>query len=299
MKFHLIHNSGSPSDDQVKIAPKLFESACAEQSIDFVLHDVQNMDLFELPVLGSNDLLYRSAICKKAIEAQRRMISPDCTTFHKDWKSAFNVRGASYFLHKANGLPAIPSFSGIPSTEKDIKQCVEELGHFPLIIKVTGGSLGVGVIRVDSIQSMRSVLDYLESLNVNVLIRKYIDHDYYVRAIVVGNKLVASHAAFTIGEEFRTNAGDDTFQKREARVLPADQQAMIVKSVNMLGFETGGVDLLFDKDDNLFIAEVNFPNNFTVTQRVTGVDIASEMVAHLARKAQSLTEVVIAPEMVV
>lgn len=281
MKFHLIHDSGKSKE-----AHKLFESACADQSIDCVLHDVQNMDLSELQVLGSNDLLYRSATSKKGIEAQRRMISSDCTTFHKDWQSVFNARGASYFIHKAHGLPAIPSFSGIPSTEKDIQYCVEQLGPFPLIIKVTGGSLGVGVIRVDSIQSMQSVLDYLKSLQVNVLIRKYIDHDYYVRAIVVGNKLLASHAAFTVDGEFRTNAGDDTLQKREARVLPEDQQALVVKAVNVLGFETGGVDLLFDKDGNLFIAEVNFPNNFSVTQRVTGVDIASEMVLYLTKKAQ-------------
>ena len=58
-----------------------------------------------------------------------------------------------------------------------------------------------------------------------------------------------------------------------------------------MGIETGGVDLLFDKDDKPFIAEVNFPNNFTTTQSVTGVDIASEMVTHLVNKAKNKTRV--------
>jgi len=244
------------------------------------------LDLFELPVLGAEDLLYRSAVSNKAVDAQRRMITPECTSFHTDWRFVFNGEAPSYFLHKAHGLPAIPSFSGIPSSEKELHQCVEELGLFPLIVKVTGNSSGVGVIRVDSLESMRSVLDYLKSLKVGVLVRKYIEHEYYVRSVVVGNQVVASHAAFAAAEEFRTNAGDDTHQKREARILSTEQQAMVVESVRVLGIEAGGVDLLFDKNDDPFIAEVNFPNNFTITQSVTGVDIASEMVAYLANKAQ-------------
>lgn len=247
--------------------------------------DVQQMDLFELPVLGAHDLLYRSAVSRKAVDAQRRMITPECTSFHTDWSFVFNGEAPSYFLHQAHGLPAIPSFPGIPESEKELHQCVELLGPFPLIIKVTGNSMGVGVMRVDSLKSMRSVLDYLKSLKVDVLIRKYIEHEYYVRSVVVGGRVVASHAAFAVSEEFRTNAGDDTHQKREARVLSDEQQAMVVESVRVLGIEAGGVDLLFDKDDKPFIAEVNFPNNFTITQSVTGIDIASEMVSYLANKS--------------
>lgn len=138
------------------------------------LHDVQAVDLFKLPILGVNDLLFRSAITSKAVEVQRRMISATCAGFHTNWLRVFSGQSSSYFLHKAHGLPVIPSFSGIPDSEGALKQCVEELGPFPQIIKVTGHSLGVGVMRVDSLESMRSVLDYVQSLKVDVLIRKYI-----------------------------------------------------------------------------------------------------------------------------
>jgi len=146
-------------------------------------------------------------------------------------------------------------------------------------------------MRVDSLESMRSVLEYLQSLQVNVLVRKFIEHEYYVRAVVVGDKVVASHATFNMSGEFRTNAGDDALHKREARVLSAEEQAMAVEAVRLLGIETGGVDLLFDKEGSPFIAEVNFPNNFTTTQSVTGVNIASEMVAYLAKKAKRRLDV--------
>jgi len=287
MKFHLIYDSSNTSNFQGNKVSGLLQSACATHNIECVLHDVQQLDLFQLPALGHTDLLYRAAIAGKAVEAQRRMISSECTSFHADWEMVFNGESSSYFLHAAHELPAIPSFSGIPQTENEILQCVEQLGPFPLIVKVTGNSLGVGVMRVDSIESLRSVLDYLKSLKVDVLIRKYIDHDYYVRAIVVGDQVVASHAAYAMSGDFRTNTGDDTHQKREARVLTPEQQVMVVESVRVLGVETGGVDLLFDTDDNPFIAEVNFPNNFSVTQGVTGIDIASKMVQYLMKKAQT------------
>jgi len=219
------------------------------------------------------------------------MIGPGCTSFHDNWRNVFSVRAASYFLHKAHGLPVIPSFSGIPGSEEELQKCIGRLGPFPIIIKVTGGSLGVGVMRVDSLESMRSVLEYLQSLQVNVLVRKFIEHEYYVRAVVVGDKVVASHATFNMSGEFRTNAGDDALHKREARVLSAEEQAMAVEAVRLLGIETGGVDLLFDKEGSPFIAEVNFPNNFTTTQSVTGVNIASEMVAYLAKKAKRRLDV--------
>jgi RimK family alpha-L-glutamate ligase len=281
MKFHLI--TSSLQDQTVH---DLLKKACEMQAIDFVLHDVENMDMFELPVLGADDLLYRQTVSRKAVEAQRKMITAECSTFNTDWRYSFSSRAPSYFIHEKYGFPTIPSFSGIPNSEEELQMCIEQLGPFPLIIKVLGSSLGVGVMKVDSIESMRSVLDYLKSIRVNVLVRKYIDHEYYVRAVVVGDKVVASHAAFTISQEFRTNAGDDTHQKREARVLSPELQALIVESVRVMGMETGGVDLLFDKDGKPYIAEVNFPNNFSTTQRITGVDIASEMVAYLVNKAK-------------
>jgi len=215
------------------------------------------------------------------------MISDSCTTFFTDWKGAYTRRVASYYIHSKHGFPVVPSFSGIPSTEDELQKCVDELGPFPIIVKVMGGSLGVGVMRLDSIKSLRSVLDYLRTTGARVLLRKYIPHDYYVRAIVVGDKVVGAHAAYTMDGEFRTNAGDDKGQKRRAVILPDDIQKMLVEAVNVLGIETGGVDLLYDKDGKAYIAEVNFPNNFTVTQKVTGIEVGEAMLQHLMKKASN------------
>lgn len=265
--------------------PQLFQDACTTLGVDYKMHDVATLDLAELEALGPGDMLYRSVSGIKAARAEKLLMSPECASFYVNWTSVFNSRGCSYFLHEKLGIPVIPSVPFIPDTTDGIRKAVEQLGDFPVVVKVLGGSHGVGVVRVDSLPSLTSLLDYLRSVNASVLLRKYISHKYYSRLVVVGDRVVASHITDTLDDEFRTNAGDENKHTREPKVFPQEIQDIAVHAVQSLGLETGGVDLLFDDEGNPHLAEVNFPNDFTTTQRVTGIDIAQEMVKHLMAKA--------------
>jgi RimK family alpha-L-glutamate ligase len=289
MKFHLLYSSKDSNGNLNKI-PEFFKDACKEKDVEFVGHDVHSngstFSLSTLPILGKGDLLYRNAAGTLASTAERIMNNEDVTTFYTNWFSVNKARIASWFTHIKFGLPVVPSYPGVPGSTEELENVVEKLGSFPIIIKVMGGSLGVGVMRIDSMKSLQSILDYLKSKQATVMLRKYIPHDYYVRAIVVGHNVVASHAAFAMDGEFRTNAGDDTDQKREVKELSEEVKEVAVQAVHTLGFETGGVDMLFDKNEKPYIAEVNFPNNFKVTQRVTEINVAREMVEYLINKCK-------------
>jgi RimK family alpha-L-glutamate ligase len=288
-KLNLIYRTVN-SNRRMNSIPQLFKDACGKQGVEFVGYDAcdkgKSFTLSGLHELGKNDLLYRSAVGPTSATAERIMSNKHVTSFYTRWQTVNMVRTASWFTHIKHGLPVVPTFPGIPSSATELEQIVEELGSFPIIIKVTGGSLGVGVMRIDSMKSLQSILDYLASTRAAVMLRKYIPHDYYVRAIVVGDRVVASHATFASEGEFRTNVVGQKIQKREVRTLSSTTQKSVVKAVHTLGIETGGVDLLFDKDERPFIAEVNFPNDFATTQKVTGVDIAGEMLAYLVAKAE-------------
>lgn len=266
--------------------PQLFESACASLGVEFKLHDMAKLDLADIEALGAEDMVYRSVTGSKAARAEKLMMTAECASFYVNWTSVFGSRSCSYFLHEKIGIPVIASVPFIPDTADGIRKAVEQLGDFPIVVKVLGGSHGVGVIRVDSLPSLTSLLDYLRSVNANVLLRKYIEHDYYSRLVVVGNKVVASHITNALTDEFRTNAGDAE-RTREARVFSREIQDIAVRAVHSLGLETGGVDLLFDTSGQPHLAEVNFPNDFTFTQKITGIDIAEEMVKHLMSKVAS------------
>ncbi len=267
----------------------MFHDACVVLGVEYREYTIANFPLSQLPVLGNDDLLYRISWGQKAHTAERMMITPTCTTFYTHWESAVGTRGCSYFIHKNIGLPVIPSVPYIPVTEEDLSAAIEYLGGFPLIVKMRGGSYGIGVMQVDSLQSLRSILDYLRSLRSSILIRKYIAHRYYARLIVLGDRVIASHITYPPVGEFRTNASDSIKEKPEARVFSEDIQQIAVRAVRSLGIETGGVDLLFDENDQPYIAEVNFPNDFRYTQNVTGINIAEEMVKYLLEKQRRNT----------
>ena len=290
MKFHLIYKS-KDSNGNVNKIPEFFVNACKKLGVEFVGYDVcdfgKGITYSSLPKLGKGDMMYRNAVSREAITMERIMSDKDVTSFYTDWQNLNKARISSWFTHIKHGLPVVPTYPGIPSNQKELEDVVNEFGQFPIILKATGGTLGVGVMRIDSMKSLQSILDYFSSKNETVILRKYIKHDYYVRAVVVGDEVVANHAAYVVDGEFRTNAGDDTDQKREVKELSEGVKEIIVKAVKTLGIETGGVDLLFDKDDEPYIAEVNFPNNFKVTQKVTGIDIAEKMLGYLVKKAEN------------
>lgn len=288
MKFHLI--TGPTSAEETPMIEGFFKSACEKFGVEYIPYDVHVTDPANLSDLGSDDMLYRSKVGPQARLIERLLISQSCSHFYTNWAAAFNIRGGSYYLHKKLGLPVIPTVPFLPKTNEGILKAVDELGQFPIIVKAVGGSNGVGVMRIDSLQSLRSVLDYLRSVGAQVLLRKYVPHEYYARMVVVGDKVVASHTTYTNEEEFRTNAGKQEDNKREARVFSDEIQNICVKAVHAHGSLTGGVDLLFDEKDNPYIAEVNFPNDFGCTQKITGIDIAGEMISYLMKTNASTTK---------
>lgn len=268
------------------IMPQLFAKACEKLGVALVVHDMRTTSLATLQPLGKGDMVYRAVSGRDAVHAERLLAGPDVATFRTEWIATYNERHCSYLSHERVGIPVIPSVSFIPESGEAVAAVAERLGGFPIVVKVLGGSHGVGVIRVDSLLSLQSLLDYLRAHRAAVLIRKYIPHEYYARLVVVGDRVVASHVTFNHGDDFRTNSGDTSQRKREARVFPEDVQAMAVKAVQTLGLECGGVDLLFDAEGKAYVAEVNFPNDFRFTQEATGIDIAEAMVRHLMQKAQ-------------
>ena len=279
--FHLV---ASPKESLSAYEP-LFASACKMLGVELHTHDPDHVKFLDLERLGTRDLLYNASFDKKSKAIARMLISSECTHFYKDTRLAFTGRGVSWFLHRDANIPTPSTIVGIPLRD-EYPRVPEILGGFPVIVKVAGGTKGVGVMRADSLESLGSILDYVRGLDVTVLLRKYIPHDYYVRAVVVDDRVVASHATEVLRGEFRSNTGNHDDSHRRTYDLPAHLQEVAVRAVHVTGVETGGVDFVFEKNGNAYVTEVNFPNNFTFTQKVTGVDIAKEMVSYLLCKAK-------------
>lgn len=115
--------------------------------------------------------------------------------------------------------------------------------NFPIVMKFPHGTQGKGVVVSDSYSSASSVLDAFDAINQPFIIQEFIETGGEdIRAIVVGNEVVASMKRVASSEEKRANihAGG----KGEMIELDETTKAMAIKVAKAIGAEVCGVDLL-------------------------------------------------------
>jgi len=230
-------------------------------------------------------MLYNLCIDEKSKNVERVVINDKCKTFFSDWKQGVfyydNVVEASV-LHEKNNLPIIDTIFDATSSRKLLKKYVQLLGGFPIVLKLMNGSHGVGVVKVDTFDSLFSIADVFVKKDLFFIIRKYIDYKEHARMIVLGSEVISSIEYKRASNDFRSNIGKkpEVYEKKYSR----EMQELAVQATNILGFEFGGVDLLIDKDGSVYIAEVNFPCFFPRAQLKTGDDISGLMIDYLLNK---------------
>lgn len=266
------------------------KDACKKLDIEFIPLESEKIDFSNLPVLKSGDMLYRITIDYKSRILYTNLLAPGVSSFSIDsTKGGFSTQSwGSTITHKLRGLPIIPTIFDLPKNKEILDNHVERLGGYPIVVKVSGGSHGVGVIRADSPEALYSLTDYLRTIpNANGVLRKYIDFSAQARLIVLGSRVVGSLDYKRPKNDFRSNAG--SLIKAIPQKFSPEVEAAAIKAIQVLGYEFGGVDILIDKDKKTFyIAEANFPCNFSRYQDITGEDVAELMVGHLLAKARKI-----------
>lgn len=281
MKLHLVVDFVEKN----KALTSLLDAA-DKRGIDVNVINTKIDDYFSLPTIEDGDLLYRHGLSERGQTIEKLLVRDNIGHFYTSVAAALGKRTSSYVYNERAGLPVAKTIPLLPSVESDIQVHVDYLGGFPLIVKVMGGSKGVGVIKVDSIEGLKSVIDYVRDVESMVLLREFIQHAYYGRLVVVGDRVVASHRTFVMPDEFRTNAAGNIEENKQGFVFSDEVQRVAVKSVQSIGLEYGGVDLLFADNDTYYISEVNFPCGFTSTERIAQTDIAGPMIDYLVTKTK-------------
>lgn len=171
---------------------------------------------------------------------------------------------------------------GIPPTafarrREDLRDAIRRVGGTPVVLKLLEGTQGVGVILAESVSSAESVLDAMRSLKQNILIQAFIreSQGQDVRAVVVGDRVVAAMRRKAAEGEFRSNVhrGGST----EALTLDAEYERTAIEAAHVLGLNIAGVDLL-PSDDGPMVLEVNSSPGLKGIETVTGIDVAGAMV---------------------
>lgn len=261
----------------------VFVAACKELDVVCEPVVINNMTTQLLPTPKPNDMVFRMAVDPAARLMERYMIDSGCTTLYRNPKFAFLDFQNPISHLEATGLPLIPHVHGGTLQKTHLKEIVESLGGFPLIIKIYGGQKGRNVLKIDSWQSFVSINGYLCRSTQPHLIayQTFIPHSSQGRLIVLGDEVIASMLFSQTTDDFRLNTGGN---EKKSKKFPPEIERSVVQATHALGVDFSGTDILFGNDGKFYIAEVNFPCAFPIAQEITEVNIAKAIVSHLLSK---------------
>lgn len=265
---------------------RLLQRACEARAIEFIEIDARSFDYAANRRLIAGDLLYRPATSVAAQRVEQFIFNEGVASFYRRPESLFFEPTTSPLLFQRVGI-SIPSTVYCSTSRRSILRAfVEQLGGFPIVVKVLGYSSGVGVMRVDSYPTLFSVLDFMLSQGHNPLLCSYVEQATHWRLIVIGDAVVAAYTNEMATDDFRTHAPEDG--QIYTTTVRAELAEIAVHATQVLQLEFSGVDLLEDTQGNIFLIEANFPCYFAHPQEAAGVDISGMMVEYLRSKAQRL-----------
>ncbi|MEZ5851279.1 MAG: 30S ribosomal protein S6--L-glutamate ligase [Hyphomicrobiaceae bacterium] len=180
---------------------------------------------------------------------------------------------------------------GLPTTAfahgpRQAGEVIAEVGGAPVVIKLLEGTQGMGVILAETEASARSIIEAFSAANVNILIQEYVREasGSDLRVLIVGGKIIAAMKRIGGKGDFRSNLHRGG--RAEATSLSPDEETAALKSVEALGLNVAGVDMLRSNRGPL-VMEVNASPGIEGIEKATGIDIAGSMIDLLEAHART------------
>lgn len=261
----------------------LLRDACQQRGVDFVQLNPRRIDYSQPPTLTSPALLYRVVTGPRAARLERRLHYQRPTSFFATpERGTIQISNLDRYIQHHIPLPAtIPE---ITRHRGRLRSFVDALGGFPVVLKAVGGSHGTGVMKIDSLSSLYSIVDYCLATQPQrqYYLRAFIETTTTARLIVLGDEVVGSLMYINQGGDFRSNTTHITVQTHAYGV---EIEQIAVAATHALDLEFGGVDILIDDQGQAYVTEVNFPCYFPRVVEHAGQPIHLAMIDYLCRKA--------------
>ncbi|MBO4562422.1 MAG: RimK family alpha-L-glutamate ligase [Clostridia bacterium] len=151
----------------------------------------------------------------------------------------------------------------------------------PLVIKEVFGSFGQQVYLASTPEDAAEILKKVggKRLIFQEFIKESFGRD--LRLNVVGNRVIAAMYRYNEHGDFRANISNGGSMK--PHTPSAAEEALALKAAELMGLDFCGVDLLFGRDGEPILCEVNSNAHFKSIYDCTGVNAADEIMAHIVR----------------
>ena len=196
-------------------------------------------------------------------------------------RSRDKLRSLQILARAKVGLP----LTGFAHSTKNTNDLIQLVGGAPLVVKLLEGTQGKGIVLAETKKAAETIIDTFRQLKANFLVQEFIKEagGADIRALVVGDKVVAAMKRQAPKGEFRSNlhrGGVASIVK-----LTPEERRTAVKSAKKMGLNVAGVDLL-RSDRGPMVMEVNSSPGLEGIENATGKDVAGMIIQFLEKNAK-------------
>jgi ribosomal protein S6--L-glutamate ligase len=191
------------------------------------------------------------------------------------------LRSLQILARAGIGLP----LTGFASSPDDTGDLIKLVGGAPLIVKLTEGTQGKGVVLAETHKAAESLIDAFRELDASFLVQEFIKEagGSDIRAFVIGEKVVAAMKRTAKEGEFRSNlhrGGSATV----VRLMP-EERSKSLRAAPKNGLKFAGVDLLRSNHGPV-VMEVNSSPGLQGIETATNKDVAGLIIEFIEKNAK-------------
>lgn len=196
-------------------------------------------------------------------------------------RSRDKLRSLQLLSRKGVGMPK----TGFAHSVDNTKELIDLVGGAPLVIKLTEGTQGKGVVLAETRKAAESVIDAFRELEADILVQEFIKEagGSDVRCLVIGKKVVAAMERTAAEGEFRSNLHRGGTAQL-TRLSPSER-ATAIKAAQCMGLNIAGVDLLRSNRGPL-VMEVNSSPGLEGIENATKKDVATLIIEFIEQNAK-------------
>ncbi|MFZ1324120.1 MAG: 30S ribosomal protein S6--L-glutamate ligase [Candidatus Saccharimonadales bacterium] len=255
--------------------------AAIEQSNPVVRYKGKTLGHYDaiIPRIATNMTRYGSAIVRQfEMQGISTTTSSIAITRSRD-----KLRSIQLLARAGVGIPKTVFTRSI----NDIEDLIDDMGGYPVIIKLARGTHGNGVVLAETKKAAKSVMQafyVMDDDGTNILLQEFVKESagQDIRAFVVGGKVVASMKRQSLDDDFRSNlhqGGKGIMIK-----LTDDEKKTVQKAAKAMGLSICGVDIM-RSDRGPLVLEVNSSPGFGI-EKVTGRNVAEKIIEYVEQNAK-------------
>jgi RimK family alpha-L-glutamate ligase len=168
---------------------------------------------------------------------------------------------------------------------------IEKEFTYPLILKTITGSKGKGVFLLEDSEKLSDLTNLMEiskDPKINLILQEFISFSRGkdIRVIVIGGRVIGAMLRTAKGKNFKANYSAGGLV--ESYNLNPSIEWLAIESSRLIGLDIAGVDILFDKDNNYRICEINSYPGFEGFEKATGLNVPEEIFSYVKLRLENV-----------